>query len=235
MTTPMRIAIVEDDSLLRQELSFFLNKTGFVVFEINNGKALNDLLTEEPIDALILDLNLPGEDGISIAKRLRKTLPKIGIVMLTARTALVDRLIGYENGADIYLPKPVAAEELVATLKSLNKRIKSQEQEDTWTLDLGNRCLLGTQLWQNVALTHNEKMLLLGLIQAKNNTLDTEVISDLLSLEDTNEILSKHALESVISRLRKKISSISSVDNHNSIKSVWGKGYQLCLPIIIKA
>ena len=141
----MRIAVVEDDPLLRQEITRYLKKIGFTAFELNNGKGLDDLLSSEVIDALILDLNLPGEDGLSIAKRIRLIYPKMGIIILTARSALIDRLKGYESGADVYLSKPIASEELVATLLSLNNRITNQNKQDTWTLDLPNRQLLGKE------------------------------------------------------------------------------------------
>ena len=227
----MRIAVVEDDPLLRQEITRYLKKIGFTAFELNNGKGLDDLLSSEVIDALILDLNLPGEDGLSIAKRIRLIYPKMGIIILTARSALIDRLKGYESGADVYLSKPIASEELVATLLSLNNRITNQNKQDTWTLDLPNRQLLGKETWQKVSLTDHEKMVLLFLIQAKDQTASSEALCSLLNFKE--EDAKKHSLESMLSRLRKKIASITNLDNAVAIKSVWGVGYQLCLKLAI--
>ena len=227
----MRIAVVEDNPLLRQEITLHLEKIGFTAFELNNGKGLDDLLSSEIIDALILDLNLPGEGGLSIAKRIRLIYPKMGIIMLTARSALIDRLKGYESGADVYLSKPIASEELVATLLSLNNRITNQNKQDTWTLDLPNRQLLGKETWQKVSLTNHERMVLLFLIQAKDQTASSEALCSLLNFKE--EDAKKHSLESMLSRLRKKIASIANLDNEMAIKSVWGEGYQLCLKVTI--
>lgn len=229
----MRIAVVEDDPLLRQEITLHLEKIGFTAFELNNGKGLDDLLSSEIIDALILDLNLPGEGGLSIAKRIRLIYPKMGIIMLTARSALIDRLKGYESGADVYLSKPIASEELVATLLSLNNRITNQNKQDTWTLDLPNRQLLGKETWQKVSLTNHERMVLLFLIQAKDQTASSEALCSLLNFKE--EDAKKHSLESMLSRLRKKIASIANLDNVMAIKSIWGEGYQLCLKVAISS
>ena len=229
----MRIAIVEDDTLLRQEMAHHLRKIGFLVFELNSGIALDDLLTAEYIDILVLDLNLPGEDGLQIAQRIRKIIPKMGIVMLTARSALIDRLKGYDSGADIYLSKPIAPEELVATLLSLNQRIKNQTIKEGWFLDLPNRSLSGNEAWQKVLLTHQENKVLLALIQAKDQTLSAEAIIDIFEYGNESDTKSKRALEAMISRLRKKIASISNDDNTSNLRSVWGVGYQLCLRITI--
>jgi len=229
----MKIAIVEDDSLLRQEIAHHLGQTGFDVFELHNGKALDDLLRYQAVDALILDLNLPGEDGLVIAKRIRGKLPNIGIVMLTARSALTDRLRGYEFGADIYLSKPIAAEELVATLLSLKKRIKKQELLKKWVLDFSTRSLVSTEFGQRVSLTHYEKTILKCLILANNKTASTNELNEIIRPQDRSESTGKRALESIVSRLRKKIACISKKDAESGIKSVWGIGYQLSIEITI--
>ena len=98
---PMQIAIVEDDAILREELANFLSQNGFMVHQVNNGSSLDDLMLFEPIKLIILDVGLPGQNGMLIAKKLRASFPNLGIIMVTARTALVDRIQGYENGADI--------------------------------------------------------------------------------------------------------------------------------------
>ncbi|MDP4909908.1 MAG: response regulator, partial [Burkholderiaceae bacterium] len=130
---PMRVALVEDDSLLRKEIHYHLKQQGFLVFAVNSGRSLDDLLISEPIDAMVLDLTLPGEDGISIARRMRASIPSMGIIMLTARAAVPDRLKGYEAGTDIYLSKPVAPEELTAALMSMYRRSRLMNKTaDSW-------------------------------------------------------------------------------------------------------
>ncbi len=231
----IRIALVEDDPLLRKELHFHLKQQGFIVFAVQNGKSLDQLLMTEPLDALVLDLSLPGEDGIAIATRIREHIPKMGIVMLTARTALPDRVRGYEAGADVYLGKPVAPEELTSTLLSLARRVKKTDEAPAWTLDLQARSIYGAEPWQKVFLTNSEQTLLLALAQAPSHILETDMICELLSQRSDTSDMGKRALESLVSRLRKKLESLAGIDAPPALKAVWGIGYQLCVPVIVKA
>jgi len=230
----MRIALIEDDPLLRKEIHFHLKQVGFIVFAVSNGKSLDELLTTEPIDALVLDLTLPGEDGVSIAQRIRQSIPAMGIVMLTARTSLPDRLKGYEAGADIYLSKPISPEELTSTLLSLHRRVLRTQIPASWSINLQERSLTGLLPQQKVMLTNSEKVLLVALIQAPGNTLETEMICQLLNQRQETEDIGKRALESLVSRLRKKIASVMDENADPALRAVWGVGYQLCLRIDIK-
>jgi DNA-binding response OmpR family regulator len=230
----IRVALVEDDPLLRKELHFHLKQQGFIVFAVLNGKSLDELLMTEPLDALVLDLSLPGEDGISIANRIRKSIPAMGIVMLTARSALPDRIRGYEAGADVYLSKPVAPEELTSTLRSLARRVKKSSEVAVWTLDLQARSIYGSEPWQKAFLTNSEQTLLLALAQAPSHTLETDMICELLSQRSGTSDMGKRALESLVSRLRKKLESLSGLDAEPALKAVWGIGYQLCVPVLVK-
>ena len=129
----LKIAIVEDDVILREELNQFLQARNFEVLEANSGLALNDILLKEIIDLIILDLNLPGQSGFDIAKAVRSQFPKIGIVMLTARTGLMDRVKSYEHGADIYLPKPTPPLELLGAINSVARRV-AEKSPSSWVL-----------------------------------------------------------------------------------------------------
>ena len=230
-----RVALVEDDPLLRKELHFHLKQQGFLVFAVQNGKSLDELLMTEPLDALVLDLSLPGEDGIAIADRIRRSIPGMGIVMLTARSALPDRIRGYEAGADVYLNKPVAPEELTLTLLSVVRRVKKIDEVPAWTLDLQNRSIYGPEPWQKAFLTNSERALLLALAQAPSHMLETDMICELLSQRSGTSEMGKRALESLVSRLRKKLESLTGLEAEPAIKAVWGIGYQLCVPVIVKA
>jgi DNA-binding response OmpR family regulator len=231
----IRVALVEDDPLLRKEMHFHLKQQGFLVFAVQSGKSLDELLMTEPLDALVLDLSLPGEDGISIANRIRRSIPGMGIVMLTARTALPDRIRGYEAGADVYLSKPVAPEELTLTLLSLARRVKKVDETPAWTLDLRDRSIYGAEPWQKAFLTNSERALLLALAQAPSHMLETDMICELLSQRSGTSDMGKRALESLVSRLRKKLESLSGQDAEPALKAVWGIGYQLCVLVIVKA
>jgi DNA-binding response OmpR family regulator len=233
--SPMRVALVEDDPLLRKEIHYHLKQHGFLVFAVNSGRSLDDLLITEPIDALVLDLSLPGEDGISIARRLRVSIPSIGIIMLTARAAIPDRLKGYEAGADIYLSKPVAPEELTAALMSMHRRSRLINQTAvSWVISLQDRSIMSPFSQEKVFLTNSEKTLLVGLTQASSHVLETEVICEMLSQRPDVDDIGKRALESLVSRLRKKLSGLSEEGAEPALKAVWGVGYQLCIPIEIR-
>jgi DNA-binding response OmpR family regulator len=193
---------------------------------------LDDLVTLRPIDIYIIDLNLHGESGISLCKRLRERTPNVGIVIMTARVALHDRLTGYSHGgADFYLTKPVSPEELTMVLQNLGKRVKKLNNANDWLLSLRDRTLQCPDQSEKIRLTNREKILLVALSQANDFTLESGVLCDLFSDEDSDEGMSKHALEELIARFRKKIKVIDTSSTEAAIKSVWGVGYQLCIPI----
>lgn len=226
------MALVEDDRLLREEIELHLRSHGFIVHASNCASGLDDLLAQTAVDLYIIDWNLPGENGLSLSRRLRFALPKSGIVLMTARVALHDRISGYsEGGADIYLTKPVAPDELVLVLRSLSRRLSTHLTGQEWVMNLRDRTLTGPLPEQKLRLTHREKALLVALVQAKENTLDSAVLSDLFDSADAEEAMTKHALEEMVARLRKKFRAVQMPDAEPAIKSVWGVGYQLCLPI----
>jgi DNA-binding response OmpR family regulator len=227
------IAIVEDDVNLREVLSQFLQAHQFVVYEANNGLALSDLLLKVAVELIILDLNLPGQSGFDIAKLVRSRYPQIGIVMLTARTSLTDRIMSYEHGADIYLPKPTQPQELLAAINSLAKRISSSKSGE-WTLHTQSGQLISPNEIHKIPLIAAESLLLRALSQAPNNALESETICEILSEHSAVETLTKRSLENIVSRLRKKIQPFLENPQHKIIQSVWGNGYQLCLPLSMR-
>jgi DNA-binding response OmpR family regulator len=231
--SPLVVALVEDDPLLRNEIEVHLRAHDFEVHAVNSATALDDLIARVAFDLFIIDLNLPGEDGLSLCRRLRRSLPSTGIVIMTARVALIDRIAGYkQGGADIYLVKPVAPDELVMVLLSLGRRLKQVKTGEEWSLSLRDRTLVSPHLDQKLRLTSREKTLLVALAQAKENTLESVALCDLFGDdEDDAAGMSKHALEELVARLRKKLKSAQPEDAEAAIKSVWGVGYQLCLQI----
>ncbi|HSV29348.1 MAG TPA: response regulator transcription factor, partial [Candidatus Omnitrophota bacterium] len=119
-----RIAVVEDEASLRADVVEYLSACGHQVVGCADGGALDQALAGSPVDLVILDINLPGEDGFSIAKRLRD-VSDVGIIMLTARNLGVDRVVGLEIGADVYLTKPVELRELEAQVRTLARRLRT--------------------------------------------------------------------------------------------------------------
>lgn len=226
------VAVVEDDQLLRQEIENHLQAHGMVVHAVNSASALDDLTARRPIDLFVIDLNLPGEGGLSLCRRLRASLPGAGIVITTGRTALIDRIAGYrQGGADVYLTKPVAPDELVLVLQSLGRRLKQGSADNLWSLSLRDRTLEGPQPEHKLRLTEREKSLLVALMQAKDNTLDSGVLCDLFGNENSDHSISKHSLEELVARLRKKFKAVQGLGSETAIKSVWGVGYQLCIRV----
>jgi DNA-binding response OmpR family regulator len=163
---------------------------------------------------------------------VRAARPDAGIVIMTARVSLNDRIAGYkQGGADIYLTKPVSPDELVLVLLSLGRRLKQVQASHEWSLSLRDRTLLGPDRTQKLRLTSKEKTILLALVQAKDNTMQSGALCDLFADDDDDALMSKHALEEMIARLRKKFKSAQTEGDEPAIKSVWGVGYQLCVRI----
>jgi two-component system, OmpR family, phosphate regulon response regulator OmpR len=129
-TTPVRadrVVVVDDDARIRDLLRRYLTQEGFEVLLAEDAKALNRVLTRETIDLIVLDLMLPGEDGLSICRRLRAANDLTPIIMLTAKVEDVDRIVGLEVGADDYLPKPFNPRELLARIHAVLRRRPSLE------------------------------------------------------------------------------------------------------------
>lgn len=226
----IRVAIVEDDAILREELAWFLGLHGFEVLVANSGASLDDVLPRSPVDVVVLDLNLPGESGFGIAERLRRHSPDIGIIMLTARSALIDRVKGYASGADIYLAKPVSEQELHAAIVSLHRRLSGSTQAQCWLLDWEQALIRPPQGYPDVALTDKELAFLLLFARAAQDTLESTSVCDMIKTADAVEPLSKRALENIVSRLRKKLQPLVPPERV-LIRSIWGSGYQLCFVV----
>lgn len=223
----IRVAIVEDDAILREELAWYLGLHGCQVQVANSGRSLDDLLPRSPVDVVVLDLNLPGESGFDIAERLRRHSPALGIIMLTARSALLDRVKGYGSGADIYLAKPVPEEELRAAIVSLHRRLAGPAQAPVWLLDRAQARIRPPDGATDIALTAKELAFLLLFARAGQDTLDSADVCDMMETAESGEPLSKRALENIVSRLRKKLQPYAPPERA-LIRSVWGSGYQLC-------
>jgi DNA-binding response OmpR family regulator len=231
-TSPLVVALVEDDRLLREEIEVHLTAHGFQVHAANSAAGLDELNARTAFDLYLIDLNLPGENGLSLCRRVRASRPDAGIVIMTARVSLNDKIAGYkQGGADIYLTKPVSPDELVLVLLSLGRRLKQVPASHEWSLSLRDRTLVGRDPTQKLRLTSKEKTILLALVQAKDNTMQSGALCDLFADDDDDALMSKHALEEMIARLRKKFKSAQTAGDEPAIKSVWGVGYQLCVRI----
>lgn len=221
MDTALKIALVEDNDDLRDLLCRDISRAGFVVESAECAEGLDELTARNAFDLLILDLNLPGEDGLSIAQRYKRANPNIYIIMLTARSRIEDKVVGYESGADIYLAKPIASAELIAAIKSLARRLTLHAAAFEVVLNVRQMVLTGVK---SVELNRQEAVMLKALSESVNGNLPYYRLLELSGEEEVSEC-SKGTLEVRILRLRKKLAD-AGVEG-KSIRAIRGEGYQL--------
>ncbi|CAO3421446.1 Two-component transcriptional response regulator, OmpR family [Azospirillum doebereinerae] len=238
------IVVVEDENSLRSDMVEYLRNCGFEAMGARTGVELDGLLTSRPASVVILDVNLPDEDGFKIAARLRDT-HSVGIIMVTARSSSVDRIVGLEIGADAYLVKPVELRELEAQVKSLLRRLSERaaeapvaalapselpggesNDEGRWTLD-STEWALTSPTGVRIGLTSME-MKLTGLLagQARKPATRDQISQALYSRRWNPE---DRSIDTVVGRLRHKVEA--SIGGAAPLKSVHGVGYVFSAPI----
>jgi len=216
----MRILIVEDDGLLGDGLQKGLKLLGYAVDWFTNGREAELALATVHYDAIVLDLGLPGEDGLSLLTRWRAGGRQVPIVVLTARDAIQSRIGGLDAGADDYLIKPVELDELAARLRAVTRRTAGKP-EPVWTHgDLHFHPASRKALWQGqpLELTSREAILLELFLTHPNRVLTRDFIRE--KLYDWNEDLESNALEVHIHHLRRKI-------HPQIVRTYRGTGYAL--------
>lgn len=229
MPEQLTVVLVEDHDDLREEMVTYLDRPGWRVLGVDSGEALNHVLAEYRVDVVVLDVNLPHEDGFSISQRLRNTYPELGIVMLTARTRPTDRSTGYRMGSDVYLTKPTNVVELEAVITNLLRRVQRPTHLVRYQLMRQQQQLRAPegQVWQ---LTVRETQLLEILAQAPRQELEIERLLYELS-RYTDHSMTAENLAVLISRLRNKLQNLPGTSN--PIAGQRGKGYKLTLPLSI--
>lgn len=207
LSRPPSVIVVEDNLSLRQELRFQLGHAGFNVRVANDATELAGLMEASPCDILVLDVNLPGEDGFSIARRLCDR-SKMGIIMLTARGDIDDKVRGFEDGADLYLVKPVDRRELVACIRSLYYRLipPSARVSSGWRLNRVNRALHGPD-GRSLELTAQELCVLDFLLEEPGITRSRSDLVGRLGFDFMH--FPEGRTNTVISRLRQKLTGFS--------------------------
>lgn len=227
MSTKMqKLLVVDDDQKLRDLLQRYLHEQGFEVTAAEDGVAMDHLLQEMTFDLIVLDLMMPGEDGLSIARRLRAK-SEIPIIILSAKGEEVDRIVGLEVGADDYLPKPFNPRELLARIHSVLRRAESRRGSEAenvllfgpFRMDLDSYTL--SRNGTHIELTTGEFELLRHLAARPNRVMSRDTLLDLL--DDGVEGAFDRSIDVRITRIRKKI----EVDPHHPsyIKTVRGVGY----------
>ena len=239
MDTPDHILVVDDDREIRELLASYLEKNGMRATVAANGRQMRNLLEEYSFDLIVLDLMLPGEDGLTLCRELRagkwKTTP---ILMLTARSEETDRIVGLEMGADDYLGKPFATRELLARIKSVLRRARMlppnmQAAEPSqfitfgdWRLDTTGRHLLDTENTQ-VALSGAEYRLLRVFLDHPQRVLTRDQLLNLTQGRDADQF--DRSIDLLISRLRQRLRDDAREPRY--IKTLRSEGYVFCTDV----
>ncbi len=232
MAAHLSIVLVEDNDDLRELTADALRAEGHRVVALSCAEELHDKARGVAADLFLIDLNLPGEDGFSLARRVREAHPLVGICIISARVDMQDKLDSYQGGADWYLPKPVVFEELLAVIQNFARRQLAQ-QVHVLTPD-GAFLLQQRELQGRVAhvrLTSSEETLLTAFARAPLGKLETWQLSELFGMDTAN--VSKTSLEVRITRLRKKLIQAGAPDH--CLESIRGVGYQLQVPVQVRA
>ncbi len=225
-----KILVVDDDQRLRELLQRYLGEQGFSVKTAENAGAMDKYLSRESFELIVLDLMLPGEDGLSICRRLRGSDRQLAIVMLTAKGDEIDRIVGLEMGADDYLPKPFNPRELVARIHAVLRRRVSAVPGAPGTegeliafggveVDLATRTLRrGDEL---LPLTTGEFAVLKALLQNPRQPLSRDRLMTLARGREQGPF--DRAIDVQVSRLRKLVEPEPATPRY--LQTVWGFGY----------
>lgn len=226
-----KLLVVDDDPRLRDLLRRYLGENGFQVFVADNGVTMNRLWLRERFDALILDLMMPGEDGLQILRRLREQKDTTPIIMLTARGEDVDRIVGLEMGADDYIPKPFNPRELLARIHAVLRRRPAADAPGApsmtdevvkfgeFELDLGTRVL--RKNGEPVPLTTGEFAVLKAFARHPKEPLSRDKLMEIARGREYEAF--DRSLDVQVSRLRKMIEPDPSKPRF--LQTVWGVGY----------
>ncbi len=222
---PATLLVVDDDPELLELTEEYLSSQGFEVLVAEDGVAMDAALQTHEVDLMILDLMLPGEDGLSIARRMRRDRD-LPIIIVSAQGDDVDRIVGLEIGADDYLAKPFNPRELLARVRAVLRRGARREAQTItfgdFELNLSAHRL--TRDGRTVALTSGEFELLDVLVRHPNTVLDRDRILDLLT--GTRRAPFDRSIDVRVTRLRSKIEPDPATPVF--IKTIWGKGYMFC-------
>ena len=232
-TAPIRLLLVDDEAALREPLAEYLSRQGFVVSQAAGAAEARSLLRDDTPDLVLLDIMMPGEDGLSLCRHLVESRA-IPTIFLTARGEATDRIVGLEIGADDYVVKPFEPRELVARIRSVLRRAgrgaAAPDNElfefENWKLDPLKRRLLDPE-GAVVAISSVEFRLLMAFLEHPRQVLDRDRLLDMVQGREAH--LFDRAVDNQVSRLRRKIEADSR--NPQLIQTVWGGGYMFAADV----
>ncbi|WP_212566917.1 two-component system response regulator TorR [Aromatoleum tolulyticum] len=225
---PARLLVVDDDPVTRARLEAYFANEGYEVLAASNGEDMWRTLHSEPIDVVLLDVGLPGKDGLELARELRAHDERLGIILVTGRSDDIDKIVGLESGADDYVTKPFNSRELLARVKIVlrGNRNRPAAQESNayrfgrWTLEIGHRRLVGSD-GSRESLTRGEFELLASFVRRPGVVLSRDRLMQTVSHRawDPND----RTIDVLISRLREKLEDDPKTPE--LIVTVRGEGY----------
>ncbi|MBP7492065.1 MAG: response regulator transcription factor [Rhodoferax sp.] len=227
---PLHILVIEDNDSLREATLEFLNDNGHHTTGVASAEEVDDTPMRDVPDLYLVDVNLPGENGFALTQRIRKSQPLAGIVLMTARGQLRDRLDGYDCGADNYLIKPVEPSELLACIHSLACRLKPNPAQSAAGLVLNSQSSSLSGPEGETPLTRGESQLLVAFCRAAGHKLERWQAMQLV--DNLDKGLTPANMEMRISSLRKKLHLCGAVGN--PIQTLRGFGYALSCELEVR-
>ncbi len=235
-TNPTHLLMVEDEPVTRMRLASYFESEGFKVSQAEDGKNMRKILEETQIDLLLLDINLPNEDGLILAREVRAN-SDIGIILVTGRTSDIDRIVGLEVGADDYVTKPVNMRELLVRVKNLLRRTsgvnysKLNDKSHTryfldWNFDLQKR-QLERKPDQQIKLSRGEFELMDLFTSHPGNVLNRDRIMQYVNHREWNP--TDRTVDVLVRKLRQKLEADPA--NPEIIITIHGEGYQFAVDV----
>ena len=231
------LLIVEDERSIREPLAAYLARNGFRVSQAADAEEARTMLSAYAIDLAVLDIMMPGEDGLSLCRYIRAT-GELPVILLTARAEDTDRIVGLEMGSDDYLTKPFNPRELIARIRAVLRRAGTGEARQKapdsgsygfggWLLKVGERTLVDRE-GVSVPLSTGEYNLLLSLVTRPRQVLSRDQLLDLTQGREGGAF--DRSIDNQVSRLRRKIEP--NPKDPTLIKTVWGGGYTLAADVV---
>lgn len=234
MDEPAHILVVEDDPVTRALLTGYFRNEGYRVSETDRGDDVADRLAADPAAVVLLDIRLPGVDGLTLTRTLR-AMSNIGIILVTSKNDMTDRIVGLEMGADDYVTKPFEPRELLARVRNLVRRVRQAPEPSAqpealrfagWRLETGRRQLRSPG-GEDIRLTEAEFQLLLALVESPGRTLSRDQLLARISGRDWTA--DNRTVDVLLARLRRKLGD--DPDAPQLIVTVRGAGYRFAAQV----
>jgi two-component system torCAD operon response regulator TorR len=228
MTKEPNILIIEDEPITRAKLTAHFKKEGYEVFSLEDANGAEEIVSEQGIELCLVDINLPGKDGLTLTRELRSK-SDVGIILVTGKGEQIDRIVGLESGADDYVTKPVDMRELLSRVKNLLWRVKAQEKQkrkgfkrafEGWSLDLNKRELM-TPEDVIQPLSAGEFHLLLALIENSGEVLTRDQLMN--KIRNREWYPDDRYIDVLVGQVRRKFRKFAP--NTTFISTIHGTGY----------